>query len=336
MAFPTTYVFSTGTATLWGSPCLAASTRKKTLPLCKKISTPPLPRTAPNKPFSPAAFGRLFYLRCALPCTPGCRTEYAVGEAFHSHSKGASAYEKSPAFYAFRLSVPVSPRPSRVFSSPCPATALPLSVSPTRPAPLPTSPLKTPSCALSLQKDNTIRPYAVVDLTAAKAGFRTVRIQGVQIFAGQVTLAQPEMIPETEEDRDVVNPPIVIPEHSLFTGDGGSGPDPMENCVPRVLDRVIIPKKHHGASGQACGIRPQCDCLLPGLYRQCCIQRSLPYLAGAGPAGQHPLPDLAGTQPHLHRVVPQQGLHLQHHQLHQLRPVLCAWPHRVRCDGAHH
>ena len=102
--------------------------------------------------------------------------------------------------------------------------------------------IEAPSCALSLQENNTIRPYAVVDLTAAKAGFRTVRIQGVQIFAGQVTLAQPEMIPETEEDRDVVNPPIVIPEHSLFTGDGGSGPDPMENCVPRVLDRVIIPK----------------------------------------------------------------------------------------------
>ena len=102
--------------------------------------------------------------------------------------------------------------------------------------------IEAPSCALSLQEDNTIRPYAVVDLTAAKAGFRTERIQGVQIFAGQVTLAQPEMIPETEGDRDVVNPPIVIPEHSLFTGDGGSGPDPMENCVPRVLDRVIIPK----------------------------------------------------------------------------------------------
>ena len=102
--------------------------------------------------------------------------------------------------------------------------------------------IEAPSCALSLQEDNTIRPYAVVDLTAAKTGFRTVRIQGVQIFAGQVTLAQPEMIPKTEEDRDVVNPPIVIPEHSLFTGDGGSGPDPMENCMPRVLSRVIIPK----------------------------------------------------------------------------------------------
>ena len=102
--------------------------------------------------------------------------------------------------------------------------------------------IEAPSCALSLQEDNTIRPYAVVDLTAAKAGFRTVRIQGVQIFAGQVTLAQLEMIPDTEEGRDIPNVPVVIPEHSLFTGDGGSGPEPVQNCVPRVLDRVIIPK----------------------------------------------------------------------------------------------
>ena len=102
--------------------------------------------------------------------------------------------------------------------------------------------IQAPSCALSLQEDNTTRPYAVVEQTAAKSGYRTVRIQGVQIFAGQVTLAQPEMIPETEEGRDVANPPVVIPEHSLFTGDGGSGPDPMENCAPRVLSQVIIPK----------------------------------------------------------------------------------------------
>ena len=100
-----------------------------------------------------------------------------------------------------------------------------------------------PACALSLDENNTTTlPYAVCSLTARKPGYRTVRIQGIQVFAGQVTLAQPEMIPETEEDRDVVNPPIVIPEHSLFTGDGGSGPDPMENCMPRVLSRVIIPK----------------------------------------------------------------------------------------------
>ena len=102
--------------------------------------------------------------------------------------------------------------------------------------------IEAPSCALSLQEDNTIRPYAVVALTASKAGYRTVRIQGVQIFAGQVTLAQPEMIPDTEEGRDIPDAPVVIPEHSLFTGNGGSGPEPVQNCVPRVLSRVIIPK----------------------------------------------------------------------------------------------
>ena len=103
--------------------------------------------------------------------------------------------------------------------------------------------ISTPDCTYSLNEDNTtVLPYAVCSLTAAKSGYRTVRIQGIQIFAGQVTLAQPEMIPETEEGRDVPNEPIVIPTHSLFSGDGGSCPEPTENCVPRVLDRVIIPK----------------------------------------------------------------------------------------------
>ena len=101
--------------------------------------------------------------------------------------------------------------------------------------------ISTPDCSLSLNEDNTTRPYAVCSLTAAKSGYRTVRIQGVQIFPGQVTLAQPEMIPATEEGRDVPNAPIVIPPHSLFSGEGGSGPEPAENCA-RVLDRVIIPK----------------------------------------------------------------------------------------------
>ena len=103
--------------------------------------------------------------------------------------------------------------------------------------------LTAPDCALSLEEDNTTRlPYAVCSLTASKAGYRTVRIQGIQVFAGQVTLAQPEMIPETEEDRDVEDPPIIIPPHPLFAGGGGSGRAPADPCAPRVLDRVIIPK----------------------------------------------------------------------------------------------
>ena len=102
-------------------------------------------------------------------------------------------------------------------------------------------PIPTPACALSLDENNTVQPYAVCSLTASKSGYRTVRIQGIQIFPGQVTLAQPEMIPATEDDRDPPNEPVVIPPHSLFSGKGGSGPAPTAPC-PRVLDRVIIPK----------------------------------------------------------------------------------------------
>ena len=103
--------------------------------------------------------------------------------------------------------------------------------------------LTTPACALSLDETNTTtRPYALCDLTAARPGYRTVRIQGVQVFPGQVTLAQPEMIPDTEENRDTPSEPIVIPTHALFAGSGGSGPSPTVNCEPRVLSRVVIPK----------------------------------------------------------------------------------------------
>ena len=69
-----------------------------------------------------------------------------------------------------------------------------------------------------------------------------MRIEGIQIFAGQVTLAQPQMLPVTEEDRDIPNEPIVIPPHALFAGNGGSGPQPVQHCTPRVLEQVVIPK----------------------------------------------------------------------------------------------
>ena len=105
--------------------------------------------------------------------------------------------------------------------------------------------IQTPACRLSLEEQNTTqRPYAVCSLTASKPGYRTVRIQGVQIFPGQVTLAQPEMIPETEAGRDVPDVPVVIPEHPLFAGQGGSGARPVVECpaAPLVLDWVVIPK----------------------------------------------------------------------------------------------
>ena len=35
---------------------------------------------------------------------------------------------------------------------------------------------------------------------------------------------------------------MLFRSHPLFAGSGGSGAQPVENCTPRVLDKVIIPK----------------------------------------------------------------------------------------------
>ena len=101
--------------------------------------------------------------------------------------------------------------------------------------------IEAPACSYSLDPNNTtVRPYAVCDLVAEKAGYRTVKIEGIQIFSGQVTLAPLEMIPA---DARVAEPdePVVIPPHPLFAGGGGSGPAPAAD--PRVLPAVVIPKR---------------------------------------------------------------------------------------------
>lgn len=102
--------------------------------------------------------------------------------------------------------------------------------------------IEAPACSLSLEEGNTaICPYAVCDLVAEKPGFQTVRIEGVQIFSGQVTLAPLEMVPSNAR---IVEPaePVVIPPHALFSGEGGSGPAPESMIYPRVLSDVVVPK----------------------------------------------------------------------------------------------
>ena len=134
-----------------------------------------------------------------------------------------------------------------------------------------------PACALSLDENNTTTlPYAVCSLTARKPGYRTVRIQGIQIFAGQVTLARPEMIPDTEEGKDIVDPPVIIPTHALFAGNGGSHRSMHRQPGAGPCHRT---QKYYGPSGPARRLGPERDGVLPGLYRQCGFQRGLPHLA---------------------------------------------------------
>lgn len=105
--------------------------------------------------------------------------------------------------------------------------------------------IPAPACGYSLDEANdTVLPYATVDLTAAKEGYRPLTIQGVQVFAGQVTLAPLELVPAESQARSVEGETTVIPVHALYAGTGGSGPTPEEFCEGDwVLNRVVIPQK---------------------------------------------------------------------------------------------
>lgn len=112
--------------------------------------------------------------------------------------------------------------------------------------------LEAPDPAYSLDPDNrTVRPYTVYRLTAEADGWLPQVVDGVQVFAGQRTVARLEFLPDdtagsptlADARSDEQNVEVVtIPPHPLFVGGGGSGPTP-EEVQPRVLSEVVIPKK---------------------------------------------------------------------------------------------
>ena len=103
--------------------------------------------------------------------------------------------------------------------------------------------LTAPDEAYSPDEANaTVRPYAVYQLRAEMTGFQTIELEGVQVFAGQQTVARLQFLPAARTLPEVE--PETIPEHPLFAGDGGSGPAPIGQCADaRVLSEVVVPKK---------------------------------------------------------------------------------------------
>ena len=111
--------------------------------------------------------------------------------------------------------------------------------------------LPAPDAAYSLDEANSaVRPYAIYSVEAVLDGWQTVVLNGVQVFDGQQTVARLSLLPNGgipsaaraasgETDPDVVT----IPPHTLFAGDGGSGPAPKELLPGDVLARVVVPKK---------------------------------------------------------------------------------------------
>ena len=102
--------------------------------------------------------------------------------------------------------------------------------------------IEAPACSYSLDEGNhSVCPYATCILVAEKPGYQTVRIEGIQIFSGQTTLAPLEMVPANAR-LVTQGEPVVIPPHPLFEGEGGSGPAPGAQPAPRVLTAVVVPK----------------------------------------------------------------------------------------------
>ncbi len=104
--------------------------------------------------------------------------------------------------------------------------------------------LPAPNSALSLDENNQRQPYSLWDVTAEKQGWQTVRISGIQLFAGQSTLVPLEMIPiQRRGAPDSLPETTQIPPHSLFEPQSPSSVGPDEICEPRVLEFPIIPER---------------------------------------------------------------------------------------------
>src|SRR5699024_8277186 len=107
--------------------------------------------------------------------------------------------------------------------------------------------LPAPDRNLSLDPANTQRPYAVYTLLAEKEGWQPRRLEGVQVFDGQQTVARLEFLPAespVETAAITAAQTVVIPPHPLWAGGGGSGPAPAApRAGARVLDEVVIPQR---------------------------------------------------------------------------------------------
>lgn len=111
--------------------------------------------------------------------------------------------------------------------------------------------LPAPDARYSLEESNdSVRPYAVYWLTARADGWQAQILDGVQVFAGQQTVARLAFLPvgpaaEGAAPRDGLDSAVYtqIPPHALYAGDGGSGTPPQQTAAPFVLNEVVIPEK---------------------------------------------------------------------------------------------
>ena len=111
--------------------------------------------------------------------------------------------------------------------------------------------LPAPDAAYSLDAANTaVQPYAIYRIEAALDGWQPLVLNGVQVFDAQQTVARLNLLPAgaapaaaVSRTGEVETDIVTIPPHTLFAGNGGSGPAPKELLPGSVLNRIVVPKK---------------------------------------------------------------------------------------------
>ena len=96
--------------------------------------------------------------------------------------------------------------------------------------------LPAPDAAYSLDAANTtVQPYALYRIEAALDGWQPLVLNGVQVFDAQQTVARLNLLPAgaapasaVSRTGEVETDIVTIPPHTLFAGNGGSGPAPEE------------------------------------------------------------------------------------------------------------
>lgn len=111
--------------------------------------------------------------------------------------------------------------------------------------------IQAPSASLSLNEYNKTMPYATVSIDVSKDGVLLTQVHGIQVFSGRKALQQIELNPI--RSFSVEGNDIAIPEHSLYSGEGGSGKgEPVTDVLQFVLAFPIIPSQvrvHLGRPG---------------------------------------------------------------------------------------
>lgn len=103
--------------------------------------------------------------------------------------------------------------------------------------------LSAPPRELSLDPENTIKPYAEYTVSIDKSGFEPVVVSGSEVLSGEEAILPVQMIESTSQTSEE---DINIPEHTLYGDYPPKIPEAMVKTVEEtgeiVLSRVVIPE----------------------------------------------------------------------------------------------